>query len=173
MARKYKPLHENIIVRRTSEMEVSPGGIYIPEVNRDKPSEGVVLSVGSGYRTAEGTVLPLEVREGDLIAFGRYAGNDVKQNGEDVVILKEDEILATYTVDGEDEPIVAPKPVVVKVTGDDRLKLLAQTGAGEKENGLAQHATTATLRVVNEEQCDPPLADAEIEQLVEALFKEE
>jgi len=171
MARKYKPLHENIIVRRTSELEVSAGGIYIPETNRDKPSEGVVLGVGSGYRTPAGLV-PLEVQEGDLVAFGRYAGNDVKQNGEDVVILKEDELLATYTVDGEDEPIVAPKPAVVKVTGEARLALLAQEGAKEKVSGFAQHATTATLRGINEEQCDPPLTDAEIEQLTEEIFKD-
>ena len=169
MARKYTPLHENIIVRRTSELEVSAGGIYIPETNRDKPSEGVILGVGSGYRTPAG-IVPLEVKEGDLVAFGRYSGNDVKQNGEDVVILKEDELLATYTVDGEDEPIQEPKPVIVKVTGADRLSLLASEGAKEKANGLAQHATTATLRQVNEDQCDPPLTDTEIEQLVEAIF---
>jgi len=172
MARKYKPLHENIIVRRTSELEVSAGGIYIPETNRDKPSEGVVLGVGTGYRTPTG-IIPLEVQEGDLVAFGRYSGNDVKQNGEEVVILKEDELLATYTVDGDDEPIQEPKPVVVKVTGEARLALLAQEGAKEKASGLAQHATTATLRQINDDQCDPPLLDAEIEQLVEALFKEE
>ena len=171
MARKYTPLHENIIVRRTSELEVSAGGIYIPEQNRDKPSEGIILGVGSGYRTPAG-IVPLEVKEGDLVAFGRYAGNDVKQNGEDVVILKEDELLATYTVEGEDEPIVAPKPAVVKVTGDDRLSLLAQKGAEEKANGFAQHATTATLRQINEEQCDPPLADIEIEVLTEEIFKD-
>jgi chaperonin GroES len=172
MGRKYTPVHEHIIVRRDNEEEMSPGGnIVIPEQNRDKPQEGEVLAVGSGYRTPQG-IVPLEVKEGDRVVFGRYSGNDVKMGGEMVVILKEEELLATFTFTGEDEPIQEPVPIVTKKTGNERLSFLAGLGAKYRAEGYSLPSTTASLRQDNEEQCDPPLLMEEVEQLAEASFAE-
>jgi chaperonin GroES len=172
MGRKYVPVHEHIIVRRDHEEEMSPSGnLYIPEQNRDKPQEGEVLAVGSGYRTPQG-ITPLEVKEGDRVVFGRYSGNDVKMGGEMVVILKEEELLATFTFTGEDEPIQEPTPVIAKKTGDERLSLMATLGAKYRAEGYSLPSTTASLRQDNEEQCDPPLFEEEISKLAEAIFAE-
>jgi chaperonin GroES len=172
MGRKYVPVHEHIIVRRDHEEEMSPGGnLYIPEQNRDKPQEGEVLAVGSGYRTPQG-LIPLEVKEGDRVVFGRYSGNDVKMGGEMVVILKEEELLATFTFTGEDEPIQEPALVINKKTGDERLPFLASLAAKYRAEGYSLPSTTASLRQDNEEQCEPPVPEAEVSQLVDAIFAE-
>jgi chaperonin GroES len=172
MGRKYVPVHEHIIVRRDHEEEMSPGGnLYIPEQNRDKPQEGEVLAVGSGYRTPQG-LIPLEVKEGDRVVFGRYSGNDVKMGGEMVVILKEEELLATFTFTGDDEPIHESAPAVTKKIGDERLSFLAGLGAKYRAEGYSLPSTTASLRQDNEEQCDPPLFEEEVSKLAEAIFAE-
>jgi chaperonin GroES len=171
MGRKYTPVHEHIIVRRSHTETMSPGGLHIPDQNQDKPQEGIVLHVGSGYRTPQG-LIPLEVREGQNVVFGRYSGNDVKMGGEEVVILKEEELLATFIFDGEDEPINEPVPVVTKKTGDERLSFLAGLGAKYRAEGYSLPSTSASLRQDNEEQCDPPLLEEEVTKLTEAIFAE-
>lgn len=98
----YKPVHEHIIVRRKAPETTTEGGLIIPDDNQEKPAEGEVLAVGSGYRTPQG-IVPLEVKKGDYIVFGKYSGNDVRMNGEDVAIIKEDEILAVRLKDSSGE----------------------------------------------------------------------
>jgi chaperonin GroES len=90
---KFTPLHDRILVRRVEEADTTRGGIIIPDSAKDKPQEGEVISVGKGRSNDEGKVFPLAVKEGDRILFGKYAGTEIKLDGEDFIIMKEDEVL--------------------------------------------------------------------------------
>src|SRR5439155_18806554 len=90
---KFTPLHDRILVRRVEEATTTRGGIIIPDSAKDKPQEGEVVSVGRGRTNDEGKVFPLAVKEGDRILFGKYAGTEIKIDGEDFIIMKEDEVL--------------------------------------------------------------------------------
>ena len=93
MAVNITPLHDRVLVRRIEEKEVLKGGIIIPDSAKEKPQEGEVIAVGSGRRE-KGELIPLDVKPGDRILFGKYSGNDIKIDDEELMILKEDEILA-------------------------------------------------------------------------------
>lgn len=88
-----RPLYDRVLVKRVEEETRSKGGLFLPETAKEKPSEGVVLAVGQGRLANNGEVRPLAVKEGDLVAFGRYAGTEIKIDGEDRIVLREDEIL--------------------------------------------------------------------------------
>jgi chaperonin GroES len=90
---KLTPLHDRILVRRVEEAETTRGGIIIPDTAKDKPQEGEVISVGKGKSNDEGKVFPLAVKDGDRILFGKYAGTEIKIDGEDFVIMREEEVL--------------------------------------------------------------------------------
>jgi len=94
MATKLTPLHDRILIRRVEEQETVRGGIIIPDSAKEKPQEGEVIAVGKGKISEEGKVRPLDVKEGDRILFGKYSGTDIKIDGEEVLILREDEVLA-------------------------------------------------------------------------------
>ena len=89
-----RPLHDRLIVQRIEEKETVKGGIIIPDTAKEKPQEGKVLAVGNGKILENGTKLPLDVKVGDKILFGKYSGTDIKIDGEEVLILREDEVLA-------------------------------------------------------------------------------
>jgi len=91
---KIRPLHDRILVERLEEKEVKKGGIIIPDTAKEKPQEGEVLAVGSGKILDNGTKVALDVKVGDKILFGKYTGTDIKIDGEEVLILREDEVLA-------------------------------------------------------------------------------
>ncbi|HVZ18281.1 MAG TPA: co-chaperone GroES [Terriglobales bacterium] len=93
MATKLTPLHDRIVVRRIEEAETTRGGIIIPDSAKDKPQEGEVISVGKGKSNEEGKVFPLDVKPGDRVLFGKYSGTDIKIDGEDFLIMREEEIL--------------------------------------------------------------------------------
>jgi chaperonin GroES len=93
MATKLIPLHDRLVVRRVEEQETTRGGLIIPDTAKDKPQEGEVISVGKGKITEEGKVRPLDVKAGDRILFGKYAGTEVKLDGEDFLIMREEEVL--------------------------------------------------------------------------------
>lgn len=93
MSAKLTPLHDRILVRRVEEAETTRGGIIIPDSAKDKPQEGEVIAVGKGKSNEEGKVLPLEVKSGDRILFGKYAGTEIKIDGEDFLIMREEEVL--------------------------------------------------------------------------------
>jgi chaperonin GroES len=93
MATKFTPLHDRILVRRVEESETTRGGIIIPDSAKDKPQEGEVVSAGKGKISEEGKVRPLDVKEGDRILFGKYAGTEIKLDGEEFVIMREEEVL--------------------------------------------------------------------------------
>ena len=87
-----RPLYDRILVKRVEEVSRSRGGLFLPETAKEKPSEGEVLAVGAGKVSESGEIKPLVVKVGDRIAFGRYAGNEIKIDGEDRLILREEEI---------------------------------------------------------------------------------
>ena len=91
---KLRPLHDRILVTRLDVEETTKGGIIIPDTAKEKPQEGKVVAVGGGRLTEDGKVIPLDVKQGDRILFGKYAGNEVTIEGEDHLILREDDILA-------------------------------------------------------------------------------
>jgi chaperonin GroES len=93
-AMKVRPLHDRLVVRRIEEKETARGGIIIPDTAKEKPQEGEVLAVGNGKILDNGTKVALDVKVGDKILFGKYSGTDIRLDGEDVLILREDEVLA-------------------------------------------------------------------------------
>ena len=97
MATKFTPLHDRILVRRVEETEVTRGGILIPDSAKDKPQEGEVISASKGKVNEDGKVFPLAVKEGDRILFGKYSGTEIKLDGEDFVIMREEEVLGVIT----------------------------------------------------------------------------
>ena len=89
----FRPLHDRVLVRRVDAEAKTAGGIIIPDTAQEKPQEGEVVSVGSGTRADDGTVTPLDVKAGDKILFGKWSGTEVKVDGEDLIIMKENDIL--------------------------------------------------------------------------------
>ena len=91
---KIRPLHDRVIVKRLEGARTSPGGIVIPDTAAEKPVEGKVLAVGKGKILDDGTVRPLDVKVGDKILFGKYSGTEVKVEGEDLVVMREEDVMA-------------------------------------------------------------------------------
>jgi len=91
---KVRPLHDRLVVRRIEEKETAKGGIIIPDTAKEKPQEGQIVAVGNGKILENGTKVALEVKVGDKILFGKYSGTEIKIDGEDVLILREDDVLA-------------------------------------------------------------------------------
>ena len=90
---KFRPLHDRVVVRRIDEEEKSAGGIIIPDTAKEKPSQGKIVAVGSGARNENGEITPLDVRVGDTILFGKWSGTEIKIDGEDLLIMKESDIM--------------------------------------------------------------------------------
>ena len=90
---KIRPLYDRVVVKRVEEQQAMQGGLYIPDSAKEKPQEGEVVAVGKGKRLENGTLVPLDVQAGDRILFGKYSGNDIKLDGEEYMIMREDEIL--------------------------------------------------------------------------------
>ncbi len=93
MATKVRPLHDRVIVRRLDEEEKSAGGIIIPDSAKEKPIQGKVIAAGNGKILENGEVRPLDVKAGDTVIFSKYAGTEIKLDGEEVLIMREDDIL--------------------------------------------------------------------------------
>jgi chaperonin GroES len=96
---KFRPLHDRVVVRRIEAEEKTTGGIIIPDTAREKPQEGEVIAVGPGARNEQGQLVPLDVKEGDRILFGKWSGTEVKIEGEELLIMKETDIMGI--VEGE------------------------------------------------------------------------
>jgi chaperonin GroES len=92
--KKVRPLHDRLLVRRIEEKETAKGGIIIPDTAKEKPQEGEVLAVGNGKILENGTKVALDVKVGNKVLFGKYSGTEIKIDGDDVLILREDEVLA-------------------------------------------------------------------------------
>nr|WP_295883463.1 co-chaperone GroES [uncultured Devosia sp.] len=89
----FRPLHDRVVVRRLDSEEKTKGGIIIPDTAKEKPSEGVIVSVGPGARDDQGKINALDVKAGDRVLFGKWSGTEVKLNGEDLLIMKESDIM--------------------------------------------------------------------------------
>ncbi len=89
----FRPLHDRVVIRRVDSEEKSPGGIIIPDTAQEKPSEGEVVAVGSGAIAEDGAVTPMDVKAGDRVLFGKWSGTEVKIDGEDLLIMKESDIM--------------------------------------------------------------------------------
>ena len=94
---KVRPLHDRIIVQRIEEGEQKVGGIIIPDTAKEKPQQGKVIAVGAGKADKDGKRIPLDVQDGDTILFGKYSGQEIKVDGNEYLIMREDEVLAVVT----------------------------------------------------------------------------
>jgi len=94
---KFRPLHDRVVVKRIDAEEKTAGGIIIPDSAKEKPSEGEVLSVGPGGRDEAGKLIPIDVKVGDIVLFGKWSGTEVKIDGEDLLIMKESDIMGVIT----------------------------------------------------------------------------
>jgi chaperonin GroES len=90
---KFRPLHDRVLVKRVNAEEKTPGGIILPDSVQEKPMEGKVIAAGSGAKSDEGKVTPLDVKKGDTILFGKWSGTEIKVDGEELLIMKESDIL--------------------------------------------------------------------------------
>ncbi len=91
---KIRPLHDRVLIKRVEEETTSPGGIVLPGTAAEKPSRGNVIAVGGGKLLENGEVRPMDVKAGDHVLFGKYSGNEVKVDGEDYIVMREDDIMA-------------------------------------------------------------------------------
>jgi chaperonin GroES len=101
---KFRPLHDRVVVRRIEAEEKSAGGIIIPDTAKEKPSQGEVIAVGPGGRDESGKLIPIDVKEGDRVLFGKWSGTEVKIDGEELLIMKESDIMGII-----DEPVSKKK----------------------------------------------------------------
>ena len=101
---KFRPLHDRVVVRRIEAEEKSAGGIIIPDTAKEKPSQGEVIAVGPGGRDETGKLIPIDVREGDRVLFGKWSGTEVKIDGQELLIMKESDIMGII-----DEPVSKKK----------------------------------------------------------------
>jgi chaperonin GroES len=95
---KFAPLQDRVVVRRIKEEEKTPGGIIIPDTAKEKPSEGEVIAVGPGARNDKGDIVPVEVKAGDRVLFGKWSGTEVKIDGQELLIMKESDIMGIIDV---------------------------------------------------------------------------
>ena len=96
---KFRPLHDRIVVRRVEADEKTPGGIIVPDTAMEKPQQGEVLAVGPGARDESGQLRPLDVKAGDRILFGKWSGTEIRLDGEDLLIMKEDDVMGVLEVE--------------------------------------------------------------------------
>ncbi len=94
---KLRPLHDRVIVKRIEEEKKSAGGIIIPDAAAEKPVRGKVVAVGSGKKTDDGKTVAVDLKVGDVVLFGKYSGSEVKVDGEELLVMREDDIMAVFT----------------------------------------------------------------------------
>ena len=94
---KIRPLHDRVVVKRLeSDEEKTTGGLFIPDSAKEKPQKGEIVAAGAGKKNEDGKLMPLDVKVGDTVLFGKYSGNEIKVDGEECLIMREDEILAVF-----------------------------------------------------------------------------
>ncbi|NJD07634.1 MAG: co-chaperone GroES [Methylococcaceae bacterium] len=96
MTQTVRPLHDRLLVQRSEEQQTSPGGILIPDAAKEKPIKGKVIAVGQGKPLEDGSLRPLSVNAGDEVLFGKYSGTEIKLDGADYLVLREDDIIAVF-----------------------------------------------------------------------------
>ena len=101
---KFRPLHDRVVIRRVDAEGKTAGGIFIPDTAQEKPMEGEIVAVGPGARDERGSLVPLDVKKGDRILFGKWSGSEIKLDGEDLLIMKESDVMGVI-----DAPAIAKK----------------------------------------------------------------
>ena len=101
---KFRPLHDRVVIKRVEEVAKSKGGIIIPDTAKEKPQEGEVVAVGPGARDESGKIVPLDVKNGDRVLFGKWSGTEVKIDGQDLIIMKESDIMGVL-----EQPVAVQK----------------------------------------------------------------
>ena len=104
---KFRPLHDRVVIRRVDAEGKTAGGIFIPDAVQEKPIEGEIVAVGPGARNDKGTIVPLDVKPGDRILFGKWSGSEIKLDGEDLLIMKESDVMGV--IEGPSIPIAKKK----------------------------------------------------------------
>ena len=104
---KFRPLHDRVVVKRIDAEDKTAGGIIIPDSAKEKPSQGEITAVGPGARDEKGTLVPLDVKKGDRILFGKWSGSEIKLDGEDLLIMKESDVMGV--IEGPSTPIARKK----------------------------------------------------------------
>src|SRR4051812_28560083 len=105
---KFRPLHDRVVVRRVDAEDKTKGGIIIPDTAKEKPQEGEVIAAGPGARDESGKIVPLEVKAGDRILFGKWSGTEVRIDGEDLLIMKESDIMGVVTLSATTRKAACP-----------------------------------------------------------------
>jgi len=134
---KIRPLYDRIVVKRIEEKEQMQGGLYIPDTAKEKPQEGEVVAVGKGKRLEDGKVVALDVQVGDRILFGKYSGSDIKLDGEEYLIMREDEVLG----------ILDAKPVAAMVVSEGIRQRAVGNSRGTQRCTSILKATVTRARV--------------------------
>ena len=106
---KVKPLNDRVLVKRTEEVQVTKGGIVIPDTAKEKPIEGVIVAVGPGKMSEQGQRMTLQVKEGDRVLFGKYAGTEIKVEGEEFLMMREEDVLAIIEINSPRSPLASPE----------------------------------------------------------------
>ena len=123
---KFRPLHDRVVIRRAEGDIKSKGGIIIPDTAKEKPQEGEVIAVGPGARDESGKLIPLDVKAGDLVLFGKWSGTEVKIDGEDLLIMKETDVMGIVEKSAVvKSSVVKPKAVKRKIVKSKALKKAA------------------------------------------------
>ena len=123
---KFRPLHDRVVIRRAEGDNKSKGGIIIPDTAKEKPQEGEVIAVGPGSRDESGKLIPLDVKAGDTVLFGKWSGSEVKIDGEDLLIMKETDIMGIVEKSAVvKSKVVEPKAVKPKIVKSKALKKAA------------------------------------------------
>jgi chaperonin GroES len=135
-----RPLHDRIIVHRLEEGEQQIGGIIIPDTAKEKPQQGTVIAVGNGKARDTGKPIPLDVKPGDRILFGKYAGQEIKLDGEEVLIMKEDDVLAVVS------PGTAKDKSLTTIKGKSQGQSKIQGKIQGKSQGKSQGKNTSKKR---------------------------
>ena len=116
---KFRPLHDRVVIRRAEGDTKSKGGIIIPDTAKEKPQEGEVIAVGPGSRDESGKLMPLDVKAGDAVLFGKWSGTEIKLDGEDLIIMKEADIMGIVEKSADEKP-AAVKSMSIKAKADKK-----------------------------------------------------
>src|SRR4029078_13465506 len=127
---KFRPLHDRVVVKRVEEEGKTKGGIIIPDTAKEKPMEGEIVAVAPGARDEKGTTVPLDVKPGDRILFGKWSGSEIKLDGEDLLIMKESDVMGV--IEGPSIPIAKKKAAYGRSTSSKHFETRNKNHASER-----------------------------------------
>jgi chaperonin GroES len=149
---KFRPLHDRVVIRRAEGDTKSKGGIIIPDTAKEKPQEGEVVAVGPGSRDESGKLMPLDVKAGDAVLFGKWSGTEVKLDGEDLIIMKESDIMGIVETSADAKPTaVKSASAKAKAVASQTVKAPAvKAGVAKSEAGKSKTAEAVRAKAVKQ-----------------------